>query len=110
MDQNSAEAKPIPQTDAMAVDAWLKNVWDRARKTAELIARLREEKTELQARVSAMEQEMAQVKGELAKCQEIVRSIPSMPAEGDHSFLSNGEREQLKARVMDLLTKLDGYV
>jgi predicted nucleic acid-binding Zn-ribbon protein len=110
VDQNAADAKPIPQIDVIAMDAWLKNVWDRAKKTAELIARLREEKAELQTRVSEMEQEMAQVRGELARCQEIVRSIPSTPAEGDHSFLSNGEREQLKAKVMDLLTKLDGYV
>ncbi len=61
MDQNSAEATHILQGDTKAIDAWLKGLWDRAKKAAELISRLREEKAELQARVVSLEEELVQV-------------------------------------------------
>jgi len=108
VDQNPAEAKQVLQTDIPAVDAWLKNVWDRAKKAAELISRLREEKAELQARVSSMEEELLRLKQETARLEEAMKSTP--PVQGDHVFLSNGEKEQLGAKVRELLAKLEGYV
>ncbi len=108
MDQNPAETKQILQTDVSAVDAWLKNLWDRAKKAAEIIIRLREERAELQARVTSMEAELAQLKQQLAQQAEAMRSAPA--EKGDHSFLSNGERDLLTTKVKELLTKLDGYV
>ena len=108
VEQNPAEAKHILQADVSAVDVWLKNVWDRAKKAAEVISRLREEKAELQARVTAMEEELLRLRQELAKNEEAMKSAPVN--EGDHAFLSNGEREQLSAKVKDLLTRLEGYV
>ena len=108
VDQNSAETKHVPAADVSAVDTWLRNLWDRAKKAAEVISRLREEKAELQARVASMEEELHRLRQELSKNQEAMKSVPA--ERGDHAFLSNGEREQLTARVKDLLTKLDGYV
>ena len=111
MDQNSAETAQTPHGDTKAIDAWLKNLWDRTKKAAELISRLREEKTELQTRVALMEGELTRLKKELEKDEEMIRALSSgRTEEGDHSLLSNGERDQLRAKVKDLLTRLDGYV
>lgn len=105
-----AETTHSPQGDTKAIDAWLKNLWDRAKKAAELIALLRTEKAELQARVALMEEELARLKRELTKQEEVVRAFSTEHHEGDHPFLANGEREELSARIKDLLTRLDGYV
>ncbi|HCV42638.1 MAG TPA: hypothetical protein DGH68_04070 [Bacteroidetes bacterium] len=110
VEQNLAETTQTPQGDTKVIDAWLKNLWDRAKKAAELIARLRAEKAELQARLASIEEELARVKQDLSKHEEMVRSLSAEQHEEDNSFLSNGEREELSARVKDLLTKLDGYV
>lgn len=111
MDQNTAEVTHIPQADTRAIEVWLKSLWDRAKKAAELISRLREEKAELQTRVASMEEELARVRQELTKDEEMIRTLSAgRREEADHSVFSNGEKEQLSAKVRDLLSKLDGYV
>jgi chromosome segregation ATPase len=111
VDQNSSEAPQTLHGDTNAIDAWLKNLWDRTKKAAELISRLREEKADLQTRVTAMEEDLRRLRQELGKDEEMIRTLSAAQGdEGNHSMLANGEREQLKARVKDLLTRLDGYV
>lgn len=111
MDHDAAEVAHVPQTDAKAIDTWLKGLWDRAKKTAELISRLREEKGELQSKVTSMEGELTRLKQELTKHEEVIRTLSAAPGqEGGHSFFSDGEKEQLSAKVKDLLMRLDGYV
>lgn len=110
MDQNLAEASHVLQGDTKAIDAWLKGLWDRAKKAAEVISRLREEKAELQSRVNVLETELARVKDELEKNEAALRTVSSDQPSTDHSLLSNGEREQLSAKVKDLLAKLEGYI
>ena len=110
MDQNLAEASHVLQGDTKAIDAWLKGLWDRAKKAAEVISRLREEKAELQSRVNVLETELARVKDELEKNEAALRTVSSDQPSTDNSLLSNGEREQLSAKVKDLLAKLEGYI
>lgn len=110
MDQTSTESTHILQGDTKAVDALLKNLWDRTKKAAEMISRLREEKAELQARVASMEGEFSRLKQDVVKNEDMIRSLSAERAEGNHSFVSNGERELISARVKDLLARLDGYV
>lgn len=110
MDQNSAETSHILQSDTKAIDAWLKSLWDRAKKAAELIARLREEKKDLQARVSSLESELLQVRNELAKNEELIRSLSTDRDDAGRSGVLNGEQDQLGARVKVLLAKLDEYL
>ena len=110
MDQTSAETTHILQGDTKAIDALLKNLWDRAKKAAEMISRLREEKAELHAIVASMEGELSRLKQDVVKNEEMIRSLSAERVEGNHSLVSNGERELISARVKDLLTKLDGYI
>lgn len=110
MDQNLAEAPHVLQSDTKAIDVWLKGLWDRAKKAAEVISRLREEKAELQARVNTLEEELSRLKSDLDRSEEQLRSVSSDQHGTDQTFLSNGEREQLSAKVKDLLAKLDAYI
>jgi chromosome segregation ATPase len=110
VDQTSADATHILQADNNTIDAWLKGLWDRARKASELIGRLREEKGELQTRVASLEEEVLRMKQELANKEEMVRALSREQGDDRGSTLLNGEREQLSAKVKELLTKLDEYL
>ncbi len=110
MDQNPADAAHILQADNNVIDAWLKGLWDRARKAAELIAQLRVERGELQTRVASLEEELLRVKSELAEKEEVVRTLSSEKSDAGDSPLLNGEREQLSARIKELLAKLNEYI
>jgi chromosome segregation ATPase len=110
VDQNLAEAAHVTQGDTKAIDLWLKGLWDRAKKAAEVISRLREEKAELQARVNTLEEELSRLRSDLDRSEEQLRSVSSDHQITDQTFLSNGEREQLSVKVKDLLAKLDAYI
>ncbi len=110
MDQNPADAAHILQADNNVIDAWLKGLWDRARKAAELIAQLRVEKGELQTRVASLEEELLRVKSELAEKEEVVRTLSNEKSDTGDSPLLNGEREQLSSRIKELLAKLNEYI
>lgn len=110
MDQNQADVSHTMQSDSGTIDAWLKSLWDRARKAAELISRLRVEKAELQSKVASLEEELGRAKNELAKNEGKMRSLANENQGDNRSFMSNGDREQLSARVKELLAKLDGYI
>jgi hypothetical protein len=110
VDQNTIEAAHNLPGDAKVMDVWLKGLWDRAKKAAELISRLREEKLELQAKVASLEQELDLSRQELAKNEEVIGSLSVDRGKTDHLSLLNGERELLSAKVRELLAKLDGYI
>jgi predicted nucleic acid-binding Zn-ribbon protein len=110
VEENTAESTPLLQTDVKTIEVWLKGLWDRARKASELITRLRDERAELHGRVAMLEQDLARVKDELSKQQELVQSLSSDHKQEERSILANGEREVLSSKVRELLAKLDEYI
>jgi chromosome segregation ATPase len=111
VEQNPSEVILPQHSDTKAIDVWLKSLWDRAKKAAELIARLRQEKADLEARVGALESELERLKVELGRNEEELRTLTVVRGEQvEHAILSNGEKEMLTARVRDLLARLEGYV
>ena len=95
------------------VEAGLKALWDRARRTSEAIHGLRREKHELEAKVEELELETQRLRHEMAKKEQTLRSIG---ASGDEAALkkavlfANGEREAYAAKIKVLLAKLEAYL
>jgi chromosome segregation ATPase len=111
VEPNPSEISQPQHTEAKPVDVWLKSLWDRAKKAAELIARLRQEKAELESRVATMEDELGRLRQESARNEEQIRTLTAAHGEAaDHSLITNGEKEMLTARVKELLARLEGYV
>lgn len=110
MDQNSAETTSAPLGDTKAVETWLKALWDRARKAAELIAHLREEKAALQQRVASLEEELSRTKESLLRAESTMKDLAQRNEATESGQFLNGEREELSARVKALLAKLDEYL
>ncbi len=112
MDQHATETGLPLQGDVRSLENSLKALWDRARKTAELIVQLREEKSALTARVAELEQEIQHLRQELHKKESARNSGGESTASGPRgsALFANGEREALLGKLKDLLAKLDAYL
>ncbi len=111
VEQQSDTVQGFP-AELKSVESSLKALWERARRTSEVIHDLREEKRVLQAKVEQMEQEMRHLQQEMAKKEQTLRSVG---ATGDESLrkvvvIADGEREALSARIKSLLAKLEAYL
>ncbi len=94
------------------VESSLKALWERARRTSDVIHGLREEKRELQAKVELMEQEMRHLQQEMVKKEQTLRSVGAARDEALRKavVIADGERDALAVRIKVLLAKLEAYL
>ncbi len=91
----------------------LQALWDAARKAADTIEFLRNERTSLSERIKAIEGELAKLKSDLAKSESLVASLKDEKVRSESARAAlqfNGDREVLMAKVKDLLARIDGYL
>jgi chromosome segregation ATPase len=95
-----------------SVESSLKALWERARRTSEVIHGLREEKRELQAKIEQMENEMRRLQQEMAKKEQTLRTVGVTGDDGPRKavVIVNGERDALAERIKLLLAKLEAYL
>jgi len=110
--QQPETAQGFP-AELKGVESSLKALWERARRTSEVIHGLREEKRDLQVKVEQLENEMRRLQQEMAKKEQTLRSVG---AGGDEASLKkvlvirNGERDLLAERIKVLLAKLEAHL
>lgn len=93
------------------VEESVKALWERAKQAGELIARLREEKQAMQTENASLQQQVAQLRKELAaKDQQVQQAAATVAGSMNAAKLSNGDREQLTAKVKELLARIDAYL
>ena len=113
MDQHSSDTNLPTALEAKSLEAGLKALWERARRAGELIAQLREERASLRLKVDELEGEVAHLKDEVGQKVELLRKLnteAAKPSVKNGVLISDGEREQLGARVKELLAKIEGYL
>jgi septal ring factor EnvC (AmiA/AmiB activator) len=112
VEHQQADMSAILQGDAKSVESSLKALWDRARRAAEIIHALRENKKVLEQRVGELEAEVKKLEHELSKRERLLASATAAEemAESKTRLVSNGEREALAARVKVLLSKIETYL
>ena len=108
---NSVEPQTVDATsgmpgDAKPVETGLKSLWESVRRAADAIARLRDEKRELQTTVERMEKELLQLRQAVAQ----LRRQSAEQSSAGGPVVPAGERDQLAARVKELIAKLDAYL
>ncbi len=113
MDQHSSDISSALYGDTKAVETSLRALWERAKRAAEIIVQLREEKKMLQAKVEELEQELRGLQVELTEKKAFISKQASELATASSkqgAALLNGEREELAVRVKSLLSKLETYL
>ena len=110
MDQNPAEATGSAHGDIRSIENGFRSIWERARRAAELITQLREEKRDLQGEVNKLSAELRQLREELGRKEQLLKKISSEPPPARAGIIANGERDALVTKVKDLLAKLEAHL
>jgi len=96
----------IPAGDVRSIEGNLRALWESARRAAEMIAGLRQEREELRARLTSLERELQQVRAESSL---LKKQATDHGQEGEARF-AGAERDLLAAKVRELIAKLDAYL
>jgi uncharacterized membrane protein YccC len=106
VDPQAVDESTLPVGDAKSVEGNFKALWESARRTADMIVGLRQERQALQAHVARLERELQQARAESAQFR---KQTAEQIQEGGMSF-AGGERDLLEAKVRELIAKLDAYL
>lgn len=96
-----------------SIESQIKLLWEKAQEAGVLIARLREEKKALQADNEQLEREVTKLRSDIVAREAQVQKLTtaqSAPEPRSTATISNGEREQLTAKVKELLARIDAYL
>ena len=106
VDPQAVDESPRAAGDVKSVEVSFRALWESARRAAELIAGLRQERQALQAHVARLERELQQVKAETLQ----LRKQASEQTKEGGASLAGGDRDLLAAKVRELIAKLDAYL
>ncbi len=106
----SPESEIVSGIDIRTLEASLERLWERARRVSELLTRLKEENVALKGRVHELEMAEKEMKVELrTREQEFERlrsELLKLQSNGSQVF-TNDEKEALKARIKELIAKIN---
>jgi outer membrane murein-binding lipoprotein Lpp len=91
------------------IESQIKTLWEKAQQAGDVISRLREEKHQLQSKVEQLEQDLGRLRSEIKAKEQQVQNLSATELKAATAF-SNGEKEQLTAKVKDLLARIDAYL
>jgi len=106
VDPQAVDESTLPPADVKSVEGSFKALWESARRAAETIAGLRQERQTLQAHVDRLERELQQARAESAQ----IRKQASDQHQQDATSVAGGDRDALAAKVRELIAKLDAYL
>lgn len=93
------------------IEESVKALWEKAKLAGEMIARLREEGLALTSENARLKQELVNLQSELAAKDQHIRKLATAAGDSKSSSgMSNGEREQITAKVKELLARIDAYL
>lgn len=112
MEQQQTDTSTGLHGDVKSIESSLKTLWERARRAAEVIHELRENKRGLEAKVGELEVEVRHLQQELLRKEQALKAAAAQGdgGGGKSAFLSNGEKEALAAKIKMLLSKIDAYL
>ena len=106
VDPQAVDESTLPPGDVKSVESNFKALWESARRAAELISGLRQERAALQAHVARLERELQQIRSESSQLR---KQAAEHIQDGATSF-AGGERDLLAAKLKELIAKLDAYL
>ena len=107
------EAEVISGKDIKTIETSLEALWDKARRVSEVLVQLKESNSVLQRKVGDLEAVEQNLKQELAlKDRELERlrqDALRLQSNGSN-ILTKEEKEALKARIKDLISKINSHL
>jgi len=91
-----------------------KVIWEKTRAASDLINQLREERHELSGRVAELEAEVQKLTNSLADQEQEFRKLKTEHTQllnsNGSNLLTEDDKERLKARMRDLIAKINSYL
>ncbi|MGA3243405.1 MAG: hypothetical protein ABSE41_02215 [Bacteroidota bacterium] len=113
MPDQQMEAEVISGKDMKTIETSLEALWDKARRVSEVLVQLKESNSVLQKKVEDLEAVEQNLKQELAsKDRELERlrqDALRLQSNGSN-ILTKEEKEALKARIKDLISKINSHL
>jgi len=108
--ETHVEPVAVSERDIHTLEISLEKLWEKARSVSDLLVRYKDENQELKGRVKELERLESQVRADLrAREQELERvgsELLRLQSNGSQA-ISQEEREALKARIKDLIAKIN---
>jgi signal transduction protein with GAF and PtsI domain len=107
------EAEVISGKDVRSLETSLETLWDKARRVSEVLVQLKEVNGDLRKRMEDLEaveqrlmRELADKEREVERLRQEVLRVQS----NGSNILTKEEKEALKARIKDLVTKISSHL
>jgi signal transduction protein with GAF and PtsI domain len=107
------EAEVISGIDVRSLETSLETLWDKARRVSEVLVQLKEVNGDLRKRMEDLEaveqrlmRELADKEREVERLRQEVLRVQS----NGSNILTKEEKEALKARIKDLITKISSHL
>ena len=113
MPDQHAEAELVSGKDIRSLETSLETLWEKARRVSEVLVQMKETNGDLRKRVEDLEAIEQRLMPELAdKVREVERlRQEAIRAQSNGSnILTKEEKEALKARIKDLITKISSHL
>ena len=103
----------VPQENNL-LEGVFKVIWEKTRAASDLINQLREERRDLAVRVTGLESEVQKLLTALADHEQEFRRLKTEHAQllnsNGSNLLTDDDKERLKARMRDLIAKINSYL
>ena len=114
MNQRVAEPEVAVLREQSTVEDYLKMLWERVRTAGELIRDLRNEKDGLAERCAAAEKDLSVIRVELQQRDQELKRLRTeraqlLSADGNSGFTAD-EREALRARIHEIISKINSHL
>ena len=114
MNQRQAEPDIAVAKDHYNLDESLKSFWEKVQLAAQIIRRLREDRKILDVRVNELEQQVESLRSEVVTRDHELKRLRSehahlLNSNGDSGFTQE-EKENIKAKIRDLISKINSYL
>ena len=107
------EAEVISGKDIKTIETSLEALWDKARRVSEVLVQLKESNSVLQRKVEDLEAVEQNLKQELAlrdrELERLRQDALRLQSNGSN-ILTKEEKEALKARIKDLISKINSHL
>ena len=114
MNDRQPEIETELRSEELKLDDALRGVWEKVRSAALLIQQLREEKSMMSSRITELERAVSAASNDLlVKEQDLKRlrgEYASLASAGSDSGLTREERENLKERMRELISRINSHL
>ena len=113
MAEQQAEVEVSTIRDSKGLEGVFQTLWDRVRKAAELIDCLKEENRTLHGNSTRLEEQVAKLRRELIEKEETLRKMEEQHLQvlsHNNNLFSEEEKQALKSRIKELLTRINTHI